>query len=132
MKHSAAVGDRTADREITAVRGDEAFEDLPAADGPRPDPFRRRTVNQFGKRVTRLKQHRLDHQAVVEIEGERRPVLIKSVARIPLFELAESVIDPQAVVFPGQPFQRGFDRDRKQQPVVVAGANPPGQPEHAD
>ena len=67
-----------------------------------------------------VKQHGLNHEAVVVVPVKTRPVAIETVAHVPLFVRAHGVIDPHGVEALPNHGEGGLHDGGEKQPVVLS------------
>lgn len=124
VEGAGAVAEGSADGREGAVGGDLALLDDGVTAGAVENAVAelREVLEGFDD----VGEHGVDDVAVVVVAVEFGSVAVNAVAEIPLFVLAEGVIDAHAVCGFADGFEEGFDEGGEEQPVVKIGDAIPG------
>src|SRR5581483_11801441 len=99
MESAEAIRERSADGGITSIGANHPFLYGSIASCPRQDRWFERfpSLRFFGYGRHHFHQQRMNHEAVVVIPMELRPITVNAVAFVPLIVLPDRIIDTHGV-----------------------------------
>src|ERR1035441_2285474 len=134
MECSEAVAKRSADGWERSIRAYEALLNVRVAlrtkQNLRPERFP--CFGGLRDGIEDAQQHGMNHKTVVVIPMKRRPISVDSIPLVPGIHGADCIVYTHRIPPCAHERQCGFNHCRKQQPIVVAGANLAGRLEGGD